>query len=250
LLATTAVLANTGERDMPRQGERVYVGEGIPPVPTKLAKRIRFGEYVEMEELLPEVCTQEDSEPDAKRQSSRRVSDIFTWLQCFGVYVSVCGAQFPEIILELMAYMSTIIRVNREYAGQERIKYDMLLQKHTAHRKEMRWSMINPTIYARCFTAATRNPPRCEVCLAVTHETKDCSQQEATKGDIEGRLRSMEQTIQNLSPAPPQHAIHFSGEVCRKWNKGDCSYPYCRHTHVCSLCGGAHQAVQCARCHR
>ena len=123
------------------------------------------------------------------------------WLQCYGVYVSICGAQFPEIIPELMAYMSTIIRVNREYASLEWIKYDMLFHKHAALRKETRWSVINPTIYARCFTAATRNPPKCEVCLAVTHDTKNCSQQDTNKGDIEGRLRSMEHTIQNLTPA-------------------------------------------------
>jgi len=67
LLATTAALANASERDMPRQGEGVYVGEGLPPVPSKLAKQIRSGEYVEMEELLPEVCTREDGEPEAKQ---------------------------------------------------------------------------------------------------------------------------------------------------------------------------------------
>jgi len=200
---------------MPRQGEGVYVGEGVPPVPTKLAKRIRSGKYVEMEELLPEVCTREDGEPEAKRQNPRRALNIFTWLQCFGVYVSVRGAQFPEIIQEVMAYMSTIIRVNREYAGQEWIKYNMLFWKHMAHKKDTRWSVINPTIYARYFTAATRNPPMCEVCLAITHETKDCSQKEETEGDIEGRLRSMEQTIQNLSPVLSRHTIQFSEKSAR-----------------------------------
>ena len=32
----------------------VYVGEGLLPVPTKLADRIRRWEFVEMGELLPE----------------------------------------------------------------------------------------------------------------------------------------------------------------------------------------------------
>ena len=31
-----------------------YVGEGMPPVPAKLAARIRRWEYVEMGEILPE----------------------------------------------------------------------------------------------------------------------------------------------------------------------------------------------------
>ena len=68
-------------------------------------KKILSGDYMEMEELLLQV---------SKRHYSRRVSDIFTWLQCFGVYVSICGVQSPEVIPELMPYMTTIIRVNRE----------------------------------------------------------------------------------------------------------------------------------------
>ena len=246
LSVTEATLANVGENDL-QQGVGMYIGEGLPPIPHKLAKKITGGEYVEMEELLPEMCTREEGEPGAKRRCPRRASDIFTWLQCFGAYVSVRGARFPEMIPELMAYMGTIIKASREYTGSEWLKYDMLFRKHAALRKETMWSVINPTIYARCFTSATRNPPRCEICLAVTHETKDCTQHDLSEGDIEGRLRSMEQTIQNLPSTPTRPNIQFSGEVCRKWNKGKCSYPYCRHTHVCSLCGGAHPAIRCQR---
>ncbi len=32
----------------------VYVGDGLAPLPTKLAARIRRGEYIDMGELLPE----------------------------------------------------------------------------------------------------------------------------------------------------------------------------------------------------
>ena len=114
-----------------------------------------------MEELLPEVGTLEDA-PEPKRWCTRHVSDISTWLQCFGVYVSFRGVQSPEVIPELMAYMTTIIRVNREYSGSEWRNYDMLFRKHATLRRDTKWSVINLTIYARCFTAATRNPPRCE----------------------------------------------------------------------------------------
>ena len=243
LPATASVLAKAGE-DQTLMGEGVYVGEGLPPVPPKLAKRIRSGEFVEMEELLPEVCTRGDVKPEAKRRS-RRAHDIFTWLQCFGVYASVRGSHSPEMIPELMAYMSTIIRTSREYAGTEWHTYDTLFRKHAALRRESKWLVINPTIYARCFTSAPRNPAKCELCLAVTHDTRDCSHREPSE-DIETRLRSMEQSIQGWSPSQPR-PIQFSGEVCRKYNKGECNYPYCKHTHVCSLCEGSHPAVRCTR---
>jgi len=50
--------------------------------------------------------------------------------------------------------------------------------------------------------AATRNLLSCEACLVATHDSKDCSQRDASEGDMEGRLRSMKQTIQNLFPDP------------------------------------------------
>ena len=87
----------------------------------------------------------------------------------------------------------------------------MLFHKHA---EETRWSVINPTIYARCFTATTRNSPRCDVCLASPMTSRNSVTDE---GAIKGKLRNMEQTLQNLSPAPLQNAIHFSKEVCRKW---------------------------------
>ena len=121
--------------------------------------------------------------------------------------------------------------VSREYSGSEQRNYDMLFHELTALRRHTKWSVIDPIIYARCFTAATRNPPRCELCLVITHDTKDCSQWDVAEYSIEGRLKSMEQT-------QPQPSIKSSGEVCRKWNKGECNYSYCKLTCVCSSCGG------------
>ena len=102
LSATVALLMHEGEKVVPQNGG-IYVGEDFPSVPVKLAKKIVSGDYAEMEELLPEVGTLEDDPPEPKCHCSRQVSDIFTWLQCFGVYVSIHGVQLPKVIPELMA---------------------------------------------------------------------------------------------------------------------------------------------------
>ena len=110
------------------QSGGIYVGEGLPPVPVKLAKKILSGDYVEMEGLLPEVSTLEDDPPEPEHRCSRQVSDIFTWLQCFRVCVSIRGVQSPEVIPELMAYMTTIIRVHGEHSVSEWRNYDTVSQ--------------------------------------------------------------------------------------------------------------------------
>ena len=96
LPSTALVLAKAGE-DQTLTGEGVYVGEGLSPVPPKLAKKIRSGEFVEMEKLLLEICTRGDVELEAKRHL-RCAHDIFTWLQCFGVYASVRGSHSLAMI--------------------------------------------------------------------------------------------------------------------------------------------------------
>ena len=83
-----------------------YVGEGMPPVPAKLAARIWRWEYVEMGELLPEFwigSKAEEGELKIRTRQGRKVSDIFTWLQSYGLYVAVLCPSEPQVIPELMA---------------------------------------------------------------------------------------------------------------------------------------------------
>ena len=66
-------------------GGDIYVGDSLPPVPAKLATKIRKGEFIDMGELLPEFWSNhKDEEADKAQQRQRRsckVTDIFTWLQ-------------------------------------------------------------------------------------------------------------------------------------------------------------------------
>lgn len=227
--------------------EGMYIGEGLPPVPAKLARRIRAGEFVEMSELLPEVWMRKDEgEPESKRRCGRRVVDIFTWLQCFGIYVSIRGTHLPAAIPEFMAYMSMMVRVNQEYAGTAWLNYDTLFRKHAALKRDTKWSVINTTIYARCFTGAPRNPVKCGICAAASHDTQDCVEGLSPDMSLQQRMETVERQLTQLTPRP-RPPIRQSGEVCNKWNREECTFPYCRHTHVCSVCTGPHPASRCPR---
>ena len=91
-----------------------------------------------MEELLPEVCTREVGKPEVKQCCLRQATDFFTWLQCYRVYVSIYGAQFPKLIPELIAYMSTIIRVNGiRWPRVDQIRHAILQTRGTKERNEV-----------------------------------------------------------------------------------------------------------------
>ena len=107
------LLPQAGESLLPAR-DGVYVGDGIPPVPAKLATKIRRGEFIDMGELLPEFWSAQDdgeARKESKQRRSRKVTDMFTWLQCYASYVAVRVLEDPRMAPELLAYQSTIVRV-------------------------------------------------------------------------------------------------------------------------------------------
>ncbi len=233
----------------------VYVGDGLPPVPAKLAAKIRRGEFVEKGELLPEFWSMpkvDDGEArrDGKSRRTRKVTDIFTWLHCFGSYVSVLGLQAPKRIPELMVYMTTTVRVSQGYSGLAWVRYDAAFRRQAALTGNSRWSVINSTWYTICIMGAAKSTTRCELWSATTHMEKECAQQGDPDPGMHDRMKAIETAVLAISSKPPPvlkpaSQARPSGEPCRLWNRNNCSYPRCRHSHVCSGCGGNHPVTRC-----
>lgn len=154
--------------------EGVYVGDGRPPIPAKLALKIQHWEFVDMGELLPEF-SQSDDEATVKRpwmtKKPQQVTDIFTWMQCFTTYVSVLGPVYPEAIPELMAYAAAIIRVSQDFAGLAWQRYDSGFCRQAAITGNRQWSRINATLYTMCFTGKALAIARCELCFATRQQS-------------------------------------------------------------------------------
>ncbi len=167
--------------------EGVYLGEGIPPAPAKLAARICRGEFVEMGELLPEFWSgaiDEDAgsshEPQGRR--SRKVTDIFMWLQCYGSYV-ICVNESHHSPAPDSRTHDDNRRSARTMPGWP--GFDMMLCRQAALTGNTRWSVINPTLYTMCFTGKAAAHKRCELCFATSHTERECAQ----RGDPEPEVR-------------------------------------------------------------
>ena len=202
LMANLLPQANAG---LASATQGVYVGEGLTLVPAKLAAKIRRGDFVNMGELLPEFWTppREDdpqAKAEAKSRRARAVQDIYTWLQCFGTYVSVLAPLHPDRVPELMAYQSTIVRASQDYAGLAWVRYDSAFRRQAALTGLTRWSAINPTIYTLCFAGSARTATRCELCFASTHTAKECAQQGDPDPGVKDRLKAIEKVVLSLAP--------------------------------------------------
>ena len=228
---------------LPQRTQGVYVGAGNSPVSSKLADRIRRWEFIDMADLLPEVRLS-DREGEAEKLLQKRprcVTDIWSWLHCFGTYVSVLGPFYPQAIPELMAYMSLIIRCSQDYEGLAWVRYDMSFRRQAAASGNRNWSEVNSTLYSVCFTGKSRRNLQCELCLAKSHTTNNCPLQ----GECTDRQLGVSFQRGTATSSGGWRQLPPSGEVCKLWNHNQCRYSRCRHTHVCMRCGGNHPVVVC-----
>ncbi len=131
----------------------VYIREGFPPVPEKLAWKIRQWEYVDTAELLPEylrsVAKMEEGSSSTSQGATlprrrRNVIKLSAWLQCFATYVSVMSSHHPTAVLELLVYMICVLRASQVFARSAWVTYDNAFRRQAASTGNRAWSVLTP----------------------------------------------------------------------------------------------------------
>ena len=96
------------------------MGDGLVPVPEKIAKKILGMEFVEMRDLLPDSWRVEEEQGKNVLTLPKRKSaplTVLQWVQCYGRMVGVLATKYPGMISELMAYMIIIVKCARDFEG-------------------------------------------------------------------------------------------------------------------------------------
>ena len=189
----------------------------------------------------------------------RQVDDINVWLQCFISYVSVMSRRFPAEVVELLAYMAHIHKTSQEFAGKAWVEYDATFRRQAASSGNRRWSSIDASLYALCFTGKVASRKHCDVCFSCAHVTRECSLA-ADNVDVAYGWRMVKSVVASLSSSSQEtrssgnrpmlsnrRDSQAAPKVCRRYNAGKCMYTRCARRHVCSACDGSHPAVSCPR---
>ena len=235
----------------------LYVGEGLPPVPVKLVEKIHKWEFVDMAEMLPEYWgTAQNSKAETsfgnmRPAAKKKVTDIMSWVQCFAVYTSVMASKNPEAVPEMLAYLVCILRTSQDFGGLAWVNYDSAFRRQAAATGNRQWSRVNPSLYSICFAGVARSSVRCDLCLSLDHHSKDCAMVADADPDVGSRLKAVESAVLALAqprwqmPSPTGPTGGASAEPCRNFNRGRCSFRWCRYRHVCRICQGPQPASEC-----
>ena len=101
-------------------------GAGLPPVPTKLIKRIQEGKFIDIGELTIDRLSLPFLDDSTKPIRSRRqpVTSIVEWAQCFSNYIAVLAQAQPKMVSDLLGYQHLILEAYLEYEGDGWVAYD------------------------------------------------------------------------------------------------------------------------------
>ena len=133
----------------------IYVGEGLPSIPMKLAQRIWRWEFIHMVEMLLGLwaCKGDDNlTTDPTTRVRRPITDLKTWLKAFATYVAVMSQKNGGAVPELIVYMVSIIRTEEEYAEGAWVHYDAAYHQQAAECRNTTWSKVSPSLFSLCFT--------------------------------------------------------------------------------------------------
>ena len=132
-VAATNVLASTGSvmslllphaegvANSSKQS-KIWIGDVFPAIPKRLYDRMINWEFVDLAELKPaRVLESLHPEPDPQhyiilpglevaRARKKPIEEIGRWIQGFAIYMAVMARKYPEAILEMLAYILSIMR--------------------------------------------------------------------------------------------------------------------------------------------
>ena len=152
----------------------VLVGASYPPVPNKLVKRIRDGEFIEMADLLPErLGAGGDNDPVKSSKKWRTVTNILEWVRCFGPCISIIACSAPESMPDLLSYQALIIDAYTEYQSKYWSGYNRQFRQRAAVTPATSWSTMDTTLWNLAF-GGQASLPRCTHCLSISHKSGEC----------------------------------------------------------------------------
>ena len=219
-------------------------------LPPKIVKRILSLEIVEMSDLWADIWPDDPSTTETpngpRRPEKLPVTNIRSWLECFGRMAAVLATRFPEKAPELWAYQISILHAAHTYEGANWVAYDRLYRREMLAKKDLNWSMSNPRLYSEAFTGRAKRHPQCPHCLSEDHAGASCphNPNPPVVGWFQGSLPPQPPSAHPTHPLVPPQQQRVQ-EVCHNFNANRCRFTRCRFLHICFECAGAHAATHC-----
>lgn len=196
---------DAGKQESPK--DLLLPASGLPPIPSHLVQAIRELKFVDLHDLLPEALRESqfsktrESKDEKDKKKKFIINTPLDWAVAFATYTGVAVHCKPERAFELAAYASIVLNLARDVKGTAWSRYDLVFRQAAAGNHQLPWHRREPDIWLTAAMEASALP-----------STRPAS---------------------HLDQPPAQR----SSQICKRWNRGSCTYPLCKYRHVCFGCG-------------
>lgn len=196
---------DAGKQESPK--DLLLPASGLPPIPSHLVQAIRELKFVDLHDLLPEALRESqfsktrESKDEKDKKKKFIINTPLDWAVAFATYTGVAVHCKPERAFELAAYASIVLSLARDVKGTAWSRYDLVFRQAAAGNHQLPWHRREPDIWLTAAMEASALP-----------STRPAS---------------------HLDQPPAQR----SSQICKRWNRGSCTYPLCKYRHVCFGCG-------------
>ena len=98
------------------------------PVPRKVQRAVRGGEFIDLSDLLAEHLAMTGSSANkrgaGKKALTRQITDLETWLEAWSIYACMLAATKPTLAPELFRYQKFIAKTSRTYEVYAWLQYE------------------------------------------------------------------------------------------------------------------------------
>ena len=133
------------------------------------------------------------------------------------------------------AYFSTILKASKEYTADWWRLYDFQYRQQAAATHNTDWSVVDTSLFSRCFTGHAMKVQSCTNCGSMKHDTQDCP-----------RRKGKRPASEEGSSQPPKKP---KTNICYNYNyKRPCHHSPCIWEHLCLSCQAEdHPILDCTK---
>ena len=250
---TLKFMAQSGKMNESEAFPPFILGEALPVVPAKLAKRILRGEYIDMAELLKDNIEAErrrlastDEGGGPSRGTCRAIPNLLSWLRSYTLLAAIICSKYPEKSREMWVYQATIIGEAKRLGGNGWYLYDSAFRQQISSIEKADFSKINQSLYSTTFLAYADRSQFCPNCMLSDHTQEECALTPCTRQGMDSaRGGQRRRSPEHGRKSPEQRRKQRQG-ACFAWNDGRCARsPYCPFQHVCCKCFRDHKRAAC-----
>ena len=146
----------------------------IPPAPESVIRKIRQGEFVHLDHLLPGAATSGDNytitfeadettpgtpalRVEPRRANGRKITDFMGWISAWNSYLRIYLFYFPDRAQEMLFYQASIAQLASYYSFAIWSQYDRAFRMHVAMSPAGRWDVFNEELFNRHIRFSNRS---------------------------------------------------------------------------------------------